>query len=124
MPSSTDANHGDLAQLSRLRVAAATGHLPHDLADWVIRRISSSISRGAARHEWVALLRAAASTITGSTRKKARVISALIVNLQHYPNIVEAAGFSPSDAVYLVREALRVEPNLPTSARQIRRLIE
>lgn len=114
----------DLEQLARLRVAAISGHIPRDLADWAIQRIAAGIDRRAARHEWVPLLRRASALIAGSTRRKARVLAALVVNLRHYANIEDVAGFSPGDAPYLVREALRVEPNLPTSARQIRRLIE
>lgn len=122
MPNSTEPD--DLAQLARLRVAAVSGRLAPDLAAWAIQRLSNSIGRTAARHQWVFLLRRAAAGIEGSTRNKARVLAALVVNLQQCPNIVESAGFLPNDVVYIVREALRIEPNMPTSSRQLRRLIE
>lgn len=114
----------DLDQLARLRVAAISGRLPPDLADWTIRRIAAGIDRRAARHQWVPLIRQAAAQMPGSTRAKANELADAVMHLQRFPGLVKVAWYHPSDPSHLLQQALRIESNIPASPRQLRRLIE
>ncbi len=124
MQPSTDASHGDLAQLARLRVAAVSGQLPPDLASWALDRITRTIGRATARHAWVPLVRRAAECMGGTTRAKTTELAEAVTHLQNYPGLIVAAYYHPSDPLHHVQAALRIEPNIPTSPRQLRRLIE
>lgn len=107
--------------LARLRVAAATGTLDPDLGQWAVRAIiefAPAVARVGARNH---LLREAAAHLSGSTRAKARRIVDEIARARRQTIPVH----SDADPVSrLVAEAMKVDPNTPTSWRQIFSIVQ
>jgi hypothetical protein len=108
-------------QLARLRVVVTTGRCPRDLAAWALETIvelTPAAERMAARN---ALLREAASRVSGSPWARARRLRREVEALGLHPGLRERAR---DDGVReLVARALEVDPG-PISERQILRVIE
>lgn len=108
---------GDVEQLARLRVATATGRLPHDVGAWAVEFIDLALidGRREARdvEERNRLLRRAALLIPGSRWTRAHTLAAAIAGRATAEPGVRA----------LVVQALQVDPGCPTSVRQILRLV-
>jgi hypothetical protein len=107
-------------QIARLRVARETGRLAPDLGTWVLEELAELAPAGervAARN---ALLRRAADLVTGSRWAKARRLEREIAALRS--RLRERAA--DVDGVReLVARALEVDPDLPTSRRQLLRVL-
>jgi hypothetical protein len=58
--------------LARLRVAALTGHLPADVAEWVLERLEDPEQGDDHRQRRDATMRALAASIPGTTWARAR----------------------------------------------------
>jgi len=99
--------------VSRLLVARTTGHAPRDLIDAVLELLPAGKPAADCRAMRDALLREAASLLTGSTWQRAETLADLIRRFHR-----------PTDAVRrLLWQADRTGAKLPTSARQVFRII-
>lgn len=106
-------------QLSRLRVAVETGHLPRDLGEWALDELDAlgpAAERIEARN---ALLREAAALVDGSLWAKATRLEASIrlVTRGHRPD---------TEIGRLVASALETAPShrRPPSFRQLLRILD
>lgn len=113
----------ELEQLARLRVATVSGHLPRDLGAWAIEVIESAQPRTSLRHVWVPLLRSAACQLDGGKKARARELQSIIAEFRKYPGLVAVAYYCPGTPLQLVQASLRIEPCLPTSERQLMRIL-
>jgi hypothetical protein len=112
--------------IARLRVAAATGRIPADLARWAaetIVELTPAAERMEARN---ALLREAAARVSGSLGERARRLHGEVLDLQRHPRLRERSD--DGGVRELVAKALEVDPGPtargPLSLRQIRRVLE
>lgn len=103
-------------QLARMRVAMATGHIPPDLAAWVLEEL---VERAAIEERIEArdtLIRAAAALLPGSTWARARQIRAELDALTRSHGALAGARA-------LLAEAEKLYP-CPASPRQISRILD
>ena len=101
------------ALISRLLVARTTGHASPDLIDAVLEELPVGKPAATCRALRDSLLREAAALVPGSPWQKADTLASLIQRFHH-----------PTDDVRrLLWQAARTGAPLPTSARQILRII-
>jgi hypothetical protein len=109
-------------QLARLRTATATGVLPRDLGMWALELLGELEPAAERVERRNALLREAAGRVSGSRWARARRIGQEIRALGMHPRLRERAA---DDGVReLVARALDVDPGLPTSLRQLLRVLD
>jgi len=109
------------AQLSRLRVVLTTGQCPRDLAAWALEELEELAPAGERVATRNGLLREAAALVSGTRWAKARRLEHEIQALDAHPGLRERAA---DDGVRpLVAQALAVDPGLPRSHRQLRRVL-
>lgn len=109
--------------LARLRVAAAIGTVPPDLARWAVETIAAMApfaDRVEARN---LLLRAAADQLSGSGWAKARRLKLEIQALSGGGISPPAADPGSRAVRRLVAQAAEVDPALPRSLRQLIRIV-
>lgn len=103
-------------QLKRLRVASETGHLPRDLAVWLVQTLGQLAPDSARREARDALLREAAALVGGSSWAQAHRLAREILAHQRQRR-------SESGIAGLVRAALDLDPECPASPRQLMRIL-
>ena len=113
------ADDSDVALLARLRVATITGRLPADVGRWALDLIEEhlpALERTAARNRH---LRAAADLATGTSWAKASRLRAELIATRsrngHEP--------APGTIEHHVREAVRIDPDTPSSTRHLLRVV-
>jgi hypothetical protein len=111
----------DAEQLARLRVAAASGHLPPDLATWVLERVTVPVA--ARKRERAELLRRAAAMVPGTRWVKVRALQAQIAALRCAPSTFDRFHPVADSFAGLVLLALRIAPDCPVSRRQLLRIV-
>jgi hypothetical protein len=110
-----------LDQLARLRTATATGTLPRDLGMWALDLLAELEPAAERVERRNALLREAASRVSGSRWARANRLEQEIRALGMHPRLRERAV---DDGVReLVARALDVDPDAPCSVRQLFRLL-
>jgi len=112
-------NLSDFDQLRRLRVAAVSGQLPADLGRWAVEFIGRELPRR--RRERDQLLRKAASFISGSNWRKARVVHGLMAAITEATQLPECLPYDTPTRWIL--EAAHADPRTPLSFRQVLRLL-
>ncbi len=108
------------AQLARLRVVTTTGRCPPDLAAWALQELEELAPAGERVDARNALLRQAAALVSGSRWAKARRLEREI--RAAWPRLRERAADVDGVAA-LVARAIEVDPDLPRSHRQLRRIL-
>jgi hypothetical protein len=103
-------------QMARLRVARATGHIPADLATWVLTVMSAAAPDTDRRQERNQLLREAAEHIPGSMWARAGVLARELDAM--------ARRRDPRGPVLeRLSAALTLDPNCPRAQRHLYRIL-
>lgn len=100
--------------LARLRVAIATGHLPQDLGEWILRRLTPSAER---RRRRDAAIRAAAARLGGSRWSRAVAVHAQLEQLREDPELAEYVD--PH-----IAEAFILDPASPKTLRAVLKIVD
>jgi hypothetical protein len=109
-------------QLARLRAATATGALPRDLGMWALDLLAELEPAAERVERRNGLLRAAAGRLSGSRWAKARRLER---ELRAAGSRLRTRAAEVDDGIRaLVAEALAVDPDAPTSLRQLLRVLE
>lgn len=112
-----------VAFLARLRVAGETGRIPSDVAAWAIEVCAEHVPALARQQARNRHLRTAANLLSGGSWARAR-------RLEH--EVLAARGQRPrrsrvrpqeATVAYHVRQALAIDPDTPTSARHLFRVL-
>jgi hypothetical protein len=117
-----------LTLLTRLHVAVETGRLPRDVGAWAVGVCAEHVPATERRVARDRHLRAAAELIPGSTVwAKARGLERAIVAARGgYPGMGGRAIVDPAATSALrehVRQAIRLDPDMPISLRQLVRVL-
>ena len=106
--------------LARLRVASQTGSLPPDLGRWAVAELEELAPAAERIDTRNALLREAAALVSGSLWARARRIEA---EIQAARSRVRVRSADLDGVRALVVRAVEADPDLPTSHRQLRRIL-
>jgi hypothetical protein len=114
-----EVDESDADLLARLRVAVAAGRaVPADVAAWALDALDAllpALELVSARNRH---LRAAATLVAGSTWAKASRLRAEIIAAR-----TRRDDPAPGTIEHHVREALRIDPETPTSTRHLLRVL-
>lgn len=113
-------DESNAALLARLRVATITGRLPAEVGRWaldVIEEHLPALELTAARNRH---LRAAADLVSGTAWAKASRLRAEIIATRSRNGSREPA---PGTVEHHVHEAVRIDPETPTSLRHLLRVV-
>lgn len=107
-------------QLARLRVAAATGTVPCDVAAWAVEELEELAPVGERIDARNALLRQAAALMSGSRWSRA---ARLEREVRAAASSLRCRSADIDGVRDLVVRALELDPDAPTSIRQLHRIL-
>lgn len=108
--------------LARLKVAVETGRLPRDVGAWVLGVVEDNLPATSRRMVRDRHLRAAANLVSGTAWAKARRLEQEILSLRGRRPHRPSRGIGARVTMH-VRAAIQIDPETPTSVRQLLRIV-